>query len=187
MRSLLIIVAYVFLSLNSAQAQEKKETNLSPIKDDGKHEIKINMATAIGGFPELSYEYFPIDNMGIGISAGFAVEDKEFLTNRAQFTPYYRLYFGNKKSSGFFIEGNMAYSFQAETTNELVYDSLSSSYRSISKSAKSSGFGFGAAIGVKLLARNRFTGEIYAGGGRLFNRNIIGGYPRVGLSLGIRL
>jgi hypothetical protein len=187
MRSIFIIVAYVFLSLNSAQAQEKKETNLSPIKDDGKHEIKINMATAIGGFPELSYEYFPIDNMGIGISAGFAVEDKEFLTNRAQFTPYYRLYFGNKKSSGFFIEGNMAYSFQAETTSEIIYDTLTSSNRTINSSAKSSGFGFGAAIGVKLLARNRFTGEIYAGGGRLFNRNIIGGYPRVGLSLGIRL
>ena len=187
MKRIFILIASICFSFNSSQAQEKKETNLDPIKDDGKQEIKINMATAIGGFPEISYEYFPIDNMGIGLTAGFALEDKEFLTNRAQFTPYYRLYFGRKKSNGFFIEGNMAYSVQAETTSEIIYDTLSSSYRTITNTAKSSGFGFGAAIGVKLLARNRFTGEIYAGGGRLFNRNIIGGYPRVGLSLGIRL
>jgi hypothetical protein len=182
-----IILSLISLIFISQISLSQKSRQAIPISDSGNHELRLNIATSIGGMPEVTYEYFPLDNMGVGISAAVAAESVEFLKNRAQFTGFYRVYFGNKKSCGFFIEGNMAYNFQAEISEVSVYDSSTLSFKYIKSEKKSNNFGFGAAIGVKLLARNRFVGEIYAGGGRLFNKSIIGGYPRVGLSLGIRL
>ena len=181
-----LILCIMSLSLLQQIQAQKSDKNMS-ISDEGNHELRLNIANAIGGMPELTYEYFPIDNMGVGASVAIAAESMEFLNNRAQFTGFYRVYFGKRKSCGFFIEGNMAYSFQAENFQQSFFDSSTNSIKNITSETRSRNFGFGAAIGVKLLARNRFVGEIYAGGGRLFNKSIVGGYPRVGLSLGIRL
>mgnify|MGYP000146115486 CR=1 FL=1 len=59
-------------------------------------------------------------------------------------------------------------------------------YLSEEYTRSSTNFGFGAAAGVKLLARNGFVGEVYLGLGRLFGESIAGAYPRVGISLGKR-
>jgi hypothetical protein len=59
------------------------------------------------------------------------------------------------------------------------YDSYTSSY-------ESTNFGFGAAIGVKLLTRNNFVGELVMGVGRLFGKPQIEAYPRLGVSIGKR-
>lgn len=181
-----LILFCLTLSMVQLTKAQDSSKNMS-ISDEGNNELRLNITNAIGGMPEVTYEYFPIDNMGIGVSVAIAAESMEFLNNRAQFTGFYRLYFGKKKSCGFFIEGNMAYCFQGERVENVVYDSSTLSFKYSYTENKSNNFGFGAAIGVKLLARNRFVGEIYAGGGRLFNKSIVGGYPRVGLSLGIRL
>ncbi|MEN9964998.1 MAG: hypothetical protein RL582_2093 [Bacteroidota bacterium] len=185
MKKITLTLLILLSSFSVLLAQNPKAS--SPISDTGNHELRLNIASSIGGMPELTYEYFPIDNMGVGLTAGVAAEAIEFLKNRAQFTGFYRVYFGKRKSCGFFIEGNMAYCFQAENFLQTFFDSSTNSFRNITTEKRSRNFGFGAAIGVKLLARNRFVGEIYAGGGRLFNKSIVGGFPRVGLSLGIRL
>jgi hypothetical protein len=185
MKKITLTLLILLSSFSVLLAQNPKAT--SPISDTGNHELRLNIASSIGGMPELTYEYFPIDNMGVGLTAGVAAEAIEFLKNRAQFTGFYRVYFGKRKSCGFFIEGNMAYCFQAENFQQSFFDSSTNSIKNITTETRSRNFGFGAAIGVKLLARNRFVGEIYAGGGRLFNKSIVGGFPRVGLSLGIRL
>ena len=71
----------------------------------GNNELKVNLLYAVLGLPEISYERLLGDNMGVGLSATVAVEDDQDL--RYAFLGSYRLYFGNKKANGFFIEGNM--------------------------------------------------------------------------------
>ena len=53
-------------------------------------------------------------------------------------------------------------------------------------SVSSTGYGFGAAIGVKLLTKNSFTGDFYGGWGRLFGGIAYNGYPRLGICIGKR-
>jgi hypothetical protein len=176
-----IIFAIVILICHqNLFAQENSSNN--------KNEIKFNLPMAIYGLPELSYERIVEDNMSYGISISIAA-DKPFdyftdngIPERAIVCPYYRVYFGKKKAAGFYIEGNMAIASQKQinypdySTNPTTYTDL-----------KSTGFGFGGALGVKLLARNGFIGDIYAGYGRLFGDNAYyNGYPRLGVCIGRR-
>ena len=143
---------------------------------------------AIYGLPELSYERIVEDNMSYGVSISIAA-DKPFdyftdngIPERAIVCPYYRVYFGKKKAAGFYIEGNMAVASQKQT-NYPDYSTNPTTYND----RNSTGFGFGGALGVKLLARNGFIGDIYAGYGRLFGENAnYNGYPRLGVCIGRR-
>lgn len=155
-------------------------------KSSDNNEIKFNIPLAIYGLPELSYERIIEDNMSLGISVSIAA-DKPYnyftdkgIPERAIICPYYRLYFGQKKAAGFYIEGNMAVSSQKELN---AYDYLTGLNTAESKST---GFGFGAAVGVKLLTKNGFSGDFYGGWGRLFGDNIYNGYPRIGICIGKR-
>jgi hypothetical protein len=98
------------------------------------------------------------------------------------FLPYCRVYFGEKKANGFFIEGNMAMVSQKEQVN--YYDFNGNYFGQGYNSATS--FGFGAAIGFKLLTRGGVTGELYLGAGRLFGDPIDRAYPRCGICIGKR-
>ena len=52
---------------------------------------------------------------------------------------------------------------------------------------KTTNFGMGAAVGFKLLTRNNYVGELFAGAGRLFGDSLdFEMYPRLGLSIGKR-
>lgn len=151
-----------------------------------KNEIKFNVPLAIYGLPELSYERIVEDNMGFGVSVSIAVDNPynnnidKGIIQRAIVCPYYRLYFGQKRAAGFYIEGNMAVSHQKEL------NSIDNITNTNIPSITSTGFGFGAAVGIKLLAKNGYTGDFYAGWGRLFGNNIINGYPRLGICIGKR-
>jgi hypothetical protein len=155
-----------------------------------KNEIKFNLPLAIYGLPELSYERIVEDNMSYGVSLSIGV-DKPYDNNtsngipeRAIVCPYYRVYFGKKRAAGFYIEGNMAVANQKEINQPTYYYTTGlTTYKDIS----STGFGFGGALGVKLLAKNGFVGDIYAGWGRLFGDNAYyNGYPRLGVCIGRR-
>ena len=174
-----IVIAFiVFFGSVSSFAQQK---DTSP-----QNEIKFNVPMAIYGLPELNYERIIEDNMGVGISLSIAV-DKAFnhdnnkgINERAIVCPYYRLYFGQKQAAGFYIEGNMAVAGQKEL------NSPGDTPGSKIPSRSTMGFGFGAAVGIKLLSKNDFAGDFYAGWGRLFGENIYNGYPRLGICIGKR-
>jgi hypothetical protein len=163
-------------------AQESNTSN-------NKNEIKFNLPMAIYGLPELSYERIVEDNMSYGVSLSIGL-DKPYdyysgngIPERAIVCPYYRVYFGKKRAAGFYIEGNMAVSSQKQKN---VPD-YTSSGAYVYKDVTSTGFGFGGALGVKLLAKNGFVGDIYAGWGRLFGDNAsYNGYPRLGVCIGRR-
>lgn len=173
-----IIPLFILLLCSISIIAQKNENSLN-------NEIKFNVPLAIYGLPELSYERIVEDNMGLGVSVSFAV-DKAYnyntdkgIQHRAIICPFYRLYFGQKRAAGFYIEGNMALSHQKELNTPDF-----STGTNIPKNTISTGFGFGAAVGIKLLARNGFTGDFYGGWGRLFGENIINGYPRLGICIG---
>jgi len=157
----------------------------------GNQELKLNLAMAVAGVPEITYEYFLEDNSSIGLSVGIGLDEPEDLSLRFIVTPYYRLFFGKKNNAGFFIEANAAVASYRDVYSyvEYFYDE-NGNYQVVESEVfdeKSTNFGMGAAIGFKLLTRNNYLGELYAGAGRLFgDSNDIEVYPRVGVSIGKR-
>jgi hypothetical protein len=173
--------ALMMLTAFGLRAQEQTNEIMArseALGQTGNNEIRLNMLTALIGYPELNYERFLADNMGIGLAAAFSLEPKEKLNIRWYAMPYYRLYFGDKKASGFFIEGNIS-----------VYNQDQEDYYDMQGNAVYKNYtngGFGAAVGGKFLTRNGFIGEVFGGIGRLFGNSPEEIYPRVGISIGKR-
>lgn len=157
------------------------QKNAEAIGHGGNNEIKLNLLFTVLGMPEITYERIIGDNMGAGLAVLFNLEKE--VDYKFSMTPYYRVYFGNKKASGFFIEANASV-----ITNkyEMVYDYYSGGGRYSEETRVN--LGLGAAVGGKFLTRNGFLGEAYLGVGRVFGdrRSIIDAYPRIGFTLGKR-
>jgi hypothetical protein len=179
-----ICIAVLFLSINVIGQNETTVTNTTDsqaksLKESDNNELRINLLMSIIGLPEINYERYIADNMGVGLAVSFSLDTPENMSFRSIILPYYRLYFGSKKANGFFIEGNMAIVGQNEISYNYYPDGTS-------YSRSSTNFGFGFAAGEKFLTRNGFIGEVYLGLGRLFGESINGAYPRVGVCLGKR-
>ena len=185
-----IIILSSFVSVLFGQDRQLLKNEVlalsAPLKQLGNNEIRFNLATAIAGLPELNYERLLSDNAGVGLSLAVSLENPIDMQTRSIFLPYGRLYFGDKKDAGFFIEANMAVAGQREKSVGIFYDSTTGTYTGRGVDNKAVSFGFGCAAGAKFLARNGYIGELYLGGGRLFGNTIIGGYPRIGFSVGKR-
>jgi len=173
----LLLLAFNVFGQNDSKPTTGNFTQTKILNGSDNNELRINLVMSIAGLPELTYERFVADNMGIGLSGSISLDNT--LTTTSIILPYYRVYFGSAKASGFFIEGNMALVNQKQNSSYDYYNT--STYLQ-----KSTNFGLGAAIGVKLLTRNGFLGEVYLGAGRLFGESIDGSYPRVGICLGKR-
>jgi len=163
------------------------QKNAEVIGHGGNNELKINLLYTVIGMPEITYERLLADNMGIGASVFVGLDNS--VDYKFGFIPHYRLYFGAKKASGFFIEGNAA----VITFRDNYYYQYNSSYPSTFNSAvaekNSTTFGLGAAAGAKFLTRNGFLGEAYLGLGRTFGESSgfdPEAYPRVGITIGKR-
>jgi hypothetical protein len=180
---LLIVILFLTIPLLGQDINSSIHQSQNSLNGNGNNELRLNLLMSIAGLPELSYERFIADNMGIGLSAAISLDKFENEPMRSIILPYYRLYFGNKKANGFFIEGNMAMIGIKEYDYPTGYYSYPAVYTSTISSIN---FGFGAAVGAKFLTRNNFLGEAYLGVGRLFGESSVGAYPRVGISLGKR-
>lgn len=185
MRTRLLSLFFLSMSL-FVSAQETEETI-----DLTKQELKLNLGMSVAGIPEVTYEYFLEDNSSIGLSIGVGLDKPEDLSLRFIATPYYRLFFGKKKNAGFFIEANAAIASYNDAYYEYTYyyDDEGFYYEEETNvyDEKTTNFGLGAAVGFKLLTRNNYVGEIYAGAGRLFgDSNDFEVYPRLGISIGKR-
>ena len=187
-RSLFLLTLLLPLALSGQEPQTKSErvAQLSQeLKQSGSNEIRLNILTSVAGLPEIDYEYFAADNMGVGFALAFSLESKDDMAFRYMAMPYYRLYFGQKKASGFFIEGNMAL-IGVYDDKDLIYVDPDSGTSVYFDPQFTDNFGMGFAIGGKFLARNGFIGEIYAGMGRVFGDSAAEAYPRIGICLGNR-
>jgi len=181
----IILSITLFMAATCAYAQQDSlanaiKTRSAAIGHSGNNEIKVNLLYLVLGLPEISYERLIADNMGIGFSAVVSVDDQDL---RHAFLASYRLYFGNKKANGFFIEGNGG--IVSEKEHHFYYSPENNGIYQVTESTPSY-FGLGAAAGAKFLTRNGFLGEAYLGAGRLLGESHSEYYPRVGITIGKR-
>ncbi len=146
----------------------------------GDNEIKINVGYVLVGLPEISYERILSDDTSIGIAVAFGADsdiDINFVV-----IPYGRFYFGKKRNSGFFLEGNAG--IFSEDYDEAFFNGNTTTFESGTKL----GIGAGLGLGGKFLTKNGWIGEVLIGAGRNFvNTDFISEvYPRAGISLGKR-
>jgi len=154
------------------------------------NEIKFNIPMAIASLPEINYERIVDENVGVGIALSLAVEKPDVIAYRNLIMPYGRLYFGKKRAYGFFIEVNMAASKQRRVDDyiDYFYNDTTMQYVEVPVHIDESSFniGFGSAVGVKLMTKNGYVGEVFAGGGKFFGTSVKNGYFRLGLTIGKR-
>lgn len=169
-----IVYSLIFMLLNSHFSYAQKKQKIK------KHELTLNIANLVIGFPKVSYSYLINNESTIGISGGFSFDnDNEY---KFQLIPNYRVFFGKKTAAGFFIEANGAFFSQYEQQSTFFGGTINANNR------KHLGLGLGLAIGGKFLSKKGFVGELFIGSGRNFiNTDIIDDfYPRFGISVGKR-
>ncbi len=164
-------------------AQEQDKTFLTK-----KNEVKLNLPmTIFSSFPEISYERILQEDISVGASFGFSLNNDDSDDLKMQFSPYFRWFFGGsmesarKYAGGFFIEVNSAvYSYEEEEYDELL---IGGTHEPNKESRVGAGLGLG--FGWKFVSKNNWCGEILLGAGKDFAHSD-NGYPRVGISIGKR-
>ncbi len=124
-----------------------------------KYELKGNAFLLLAGALDVSYEKYLNDNSSYGASV-FIAYDKAF-DKKFSLTPYYRIYFGNKRVSGFFIEGfGMInnYKTKAYTLENMNYIAV--------RKATVNDFALGFTLGGKWITKSGVIFELNAGLGR---------------------
>ena len=160
MKKILFAVFTLFISISTFAQQNNTKPN--------KHEIRLNLLYSVFGLPEISYEYGLGDNSAVGMSILFSVVKES--GNKFAATAYYRYYFGQKPTAGFFVEGFGMFTIEEIANKEDAKD-----------------LAIGPTIGWKFLSKKGFVGEINAGLGiNLFNNHSVDGIPRVGITFGKR-
>lgn len=157
----------------------------------GSNELKLNLLMGILGLPEITYERLLKNNTGLGVSIALNIEPRNnsLFTDKYlfSFVPHYRVYFGKKKSSGLFIEGDGALVTGKTDRYYQRSDGVFTSVSGPDNQRRTLKFGLGVAAGAKVFNKSGFLGEVYGGVGRLFSRSgSAQAYPRVGVSVGKR-
>lgn len=172
MKKLFCLLTIICISL-AGLSQEVSNSRIA-----GKNEIKLNAAYLLAEYFEFSYERTLSERSAIGISAGLPFSrdiDIKFST-----FPYYRMYFGNKPTGGFFLETNMLYANKDfDEFNSVTF---------MDETINESTFGIGLGIGGKFLTADGWIGEIFVRGGRNFISEdyFSDGYISAGISFGKR-
>lgn len=174
-----VLALGLLLSLN-VFSQNGNRIEYNEFNGFPKHEVRLNLLTAVMGIPEVNYEYFIQDNFGLGLALQVGLEDFTEISYRAGVIPYGRLYFGHMPNSGFFIEGS------AGLIYEKFYETYMIQNQRLEQLKKETNIGLGVAAGYKFLAKNNWTGDIQIGAGRIFGNTNFVAYPRFGISIGKR-
>jgi hypothetical protein len=183
MKKLLISITLLFVAFCVYAQKNISGSSVSSgsdsIRNDAPNEIKLNLLYLAFGVADLSYERIFGENSGAGISVMIsAVEDYPF---PYAVLPYYRLYFGQKKACGFFIEGNGGIVADKET----FIDLFTFDYLGTKPNSEKSYFAFGFAAGGKFLSRKGFIGEVFFGIDRLIGNDPLDRYyPRLAITIG---
>ncbi len=147
--------------------------------------MKLNLPVSIfGAFPEVSYERILQEDISVGASLGVSLDGGDTYGFKAQFTPYFRWFFGGDRESarkyaaGFFMEANASvFSREVKEYGLIGMENIPT------KTETSGGLGLG--IGWKYATKNNWCGEILLGLGKDFSSS--GDvYPHFGISIGKR-
>ena len=158
MKKLLFIASLVFAV--SAQAQEESS--------DRHNDIMISPIELIAG-PALnvSYERLLNKDSGIGINAIVLLDNGDSDGGlQSQISPYYRMYFGKKYGSGFFVEAFVPITMSNDSVYVPYYGP--GYYEPTYKNEKNTTFGAGIGFGGKWVARRNIIFEASIGIARRF-------------------
>ncbi len=178
-----------------AQEEEKQEEDL-PV-----HEIRLDIFQLIvlPGI-DVSYEHFidEVSSWGISGFVNFNL-DEDYRYESFEISPYYRLYFSQKKrhNTGFFVQPFLSFTKGVYDYNTYLYEPSNSSYDVGYFTEKDfTGLSGGALIGYKWVNQKNYSFEIHGGVGRYFITNIKEqkgynytngtAYPRINFSIGKR-
>ncbi len=158
-----------------------------------KNEIKLNLAyvplSAFNKFYNIDYQRILHLNHAVGVSFGGAFKFNSEVGTELGFigvfhdivlVPYYRYYpFSKiaKPATGFFVEGNLFFSYFPHTSQNMFGETFD---KTKGKDAFHRGAGLG--IGYKSLTSKNFVWEFLLG----FGGNTLNGYPRLGILFGKR-
>ena len=158
MKKLLFIASLVFVV--SAQAQEESS--------DRQNDIMISPIELIAG-PALnvSYERLLNKDSGIGINAIVLLDNGDSDGGlQSQISPYYRMYFGKKYASGFFVEAFVPITMSNDSVYVPYYGP--GYYEHTYKNEKNTTIGAGIGFGGKWVARRNIVFEASIGIARRF-------------------
>nr|WP_321232552.1 DUF3575 domain-containing protein [uncultured Psychroserpens sp.] len=155
-----ILCSLIILLSMSLYAQDNDTTN-----DDSsipKNEVKANALYMVLGAFDITYERLLNEESAAGLNVVIPFDDDIDDLNY-YISPYYRLYFGKKYASGFFLEGFGLLSSANNRTAIFIdpFDSVP-----VIREEKVTDFALGIGLGGKWVTNNGFIGEIGFGVGR---------------------
>lgn len=155
------IIFFLLLIVGFSNFNAQTSDNPEP---ERKNDIMIDPIVLIAA-PAVNFSYERLLNKdaGLGINAVFGL-GRDF-ENFSQFSPYYRMYFGKKYASGFFVEGFLPVTF---TEDEVYHMAGNSGYYT---SENSTTVGLGVAFGGKWVVKRNVVFEASGGIGRRFGNN----------------
>lgn len=174
------LTAVVLFSFFTVKAQNAD--NLNPYRKS--NEIKLNGIVPLSGAFEVGYERHLNRNASLGVSFLYVYDNTENEDLNYYISPYYRMYFGKKYSSGFFAEG---FGMLTSIDGKKIYDSEERLTFTENPDVIDSSLGVG--LGWKGVLKSGFVFEVNAGYGfLLFNadktdHNIVG---KIGVNVGYR-
>ncbi len=97
------LAVILLFSFFVAKAQNKNDTIVNPYEK--KNEVILNLIGTLAGGINASYERHLNKKSSLGISIFYVYDNSKEKDMNYSVSPYYRMYFGKKYTSGFFIEG----------------------------------------------------------------------------------
>ena len=97
------LAVILLFSFFVAEAQNKNDTLVNPYEK--KNEVVLNLIGPIAGGINASYERHLNRKSSLGISFMYIYDNNREKDMNYSISPYYRMYFGKKYASGFFVEG----------------------------------------------------------------------------------
>ena len=157
------VVSTVALSAQDAPTEKQNDIMISPIE------------LIAGPALNVSYERLLNEDSGIGLNALFMLNSSEPDSGlRTQISPYYRMYFGKKYASGFFVEGFVPVTMSNDAVYVYNYNPNTNSDMGYYKPEKNTTVGVGIGFGGKWVAKRNVVFEASTGIARRFGDGIYG-------------
>ena len=157
-----LFLTALFAGIFSVNAQETTSTSDVRQNDIMVSPIELIAVPALN----ISYERLLNESAGLGINGLFYFDNNDDDHTMSQISPYYRMYFGKKYASGFFVEGFVPITVSTDTIYEYNYGP-GYSYTS-PKEETISTVGIGIGFGGKWVARKNIVFEASTGIARRF-------------------
>jgi hypothetical protein len=159
----------------------------------GKNEITLNLFSLIA-FQSFNISYERILNASNGVGVSLLINGNKSDINsdgikpKFSISPYYRMYFLNRKdygSSGFFIEVNSSItSLENDQSKNLLNEIFS--LETVDEVEQITAVSFGAGLGQKWINKKGLSLEVSAGFGTYLFNNDLEGTGKFGITIGKR-